>query len=491
MTVSVRYIGTSRPYFETGVTGKQTSWYPGQAAAVSDSDATLLLATGVFEYGETAGGKSANDNRTIQSYAAAVVGAAPSAAYRRKISPRGTVLMSAGDYPSMTISDNTNVTYSVVSDGVKILSSGAAVYGRIRLNTGRDIQIPGQKLACDVYVDPTHWAYNAARTAPNMNLYISPDDVTAGATNSLSMGVVNANMMPGWNRLSASLTGNANTEYAAWTVGGTVPRNGAVRYCYVDTTLAASGDQIIVRNLDIGERGRPVIMFGFDGAAFAAQALNQECIKYMIDRGVRGYIAVRTSQITGGNAPYLAAAYAAGFDILQQTNEDRNYSTYDAAYPTGAAMTALLMQRWSEADAILAARGWDRGRNVFSYPQNAFFSEGNTALLAAGVKMIRVARGTAKNSAPDGAMQTPYVSARDMGNTTYSASFQHWIRSNVDLGNVLMTYSHEIVSDGATPTSTQTKVTEFKRAVDLAVAYRDRGECELLSPSQFVGAYYS
>lgn len=76
MTVSVRYIGTSRPYFETGVTGKQTSWYPGQAAAVSDADAGLLLATGVFEYGETAGGKSANDNRTIPSYAAAVVGAA-------------------------------------------------------------------------------------------------------------------------------------------------------------------------------------------------------------------------------------------------------------------------------------------------------------------------------------------------------------------------------------------------------------------------------
>lgn len=76
MTVSVRYIGASRPYFETGVTGKQTSWYPGEAAAVSDADATLLLATGVFEYGETAGGKSVNDNRTIQSFSTAVVGAA-------------------------------------------------------------------------------------------------------------------------------------------------------------------------------------------------------------------------------------------------------------------------------------------------------------------------------------------------------------------------------------------------------------------------------
>lgn len=76
MTVSVRYIGTSRPYFETGVTGKQTSWYPGEAAAVPDDDAALLLATGVFEYGETAGGKSANDNRTLPSFATAVVRAA-------------------------------------------------------------------------------------------------------------------------------------------------------------------------------------------------------------------------------------------------------------------------------------------------------------------------------------------------------------------------------------------------------------------------------
>lgn len=105
MTVSVRYIGTSRPYFETGVTGKQTSWYPGQAAAVSDSDAALLLATGVFEYGETAGGKSANDNRTIQSFSTAVVEASgligPSAAF--------------GSLPAA--SDNAGNTYRVTDIG--------------------------------------------------------------------------------------------------------------------------------------------------------------------------------------------------------------------------------------------------------------------------------------------------------------------------------------------------------------------------------------
>lgn len=398
--------------------------------------------------------------------------------------------MSAGDYPSMTISDNTNITYSVVDGGVNIAGAAANAYGRIRLNTGRNIQIAGPKLAADVYVDPTHWAYNATRTAPNFNLLISPDDVTSGQTNSKRMSVVNANIMPGWNRLCANLNGNASTEYAAWTDGGTTPTNGVVRYVYVDTTLATSGDSVIIRQMDIGERGRPVIMFGFDGADYAAQALNQECIQYMIDRDVPGYIAVRTSQITTANAPYLAAAYAAGWDIIQQTNEDRNYSTYDAAYSTGAAMAAHFTTRWQEADAILAARGWERGRSIFSYPKNGFFAEGNTALLTAGVKMIRVARGTAKNSAQGGVMETPYVNARDMGNTTYATSFQYWIRDTVDMGNVLMTYAHEVVADGATPTSLQVKLTEFKRAIDLAVAYRDRGECDLLSPSQFVSAYY-
>ena len=49
MTVTVRYTGTTNPYFELGVTGKPGKWTPGRSGDVSDADAALLLATGVFE----------------------------------------------------------------------------------------------------------------------------------------------------------------------------------------------------------------------------------------------------------------------------------------------------------------------------------------------------------------------------------------------------------------------------------------------------------
>lgn len=49
MTVALKYIGSQRPYFELAVTGKQSSWAPGQIGEVPDADAPLLLGTGVFE----------------------------------------------------------------------------------------------------------------------------------------------------------------------------------------------------------------------------------------------------------------------------------------------------------------------------------------------------------------------------------------------------------------------------------------------------------
>ena len=49
MTVTVRYIGTSNPHFETTVTGKPGKWTPGDIGDVSDADAALLLATAEFE----------------------------------------------------------------------------------------------------------------------------------------------------------------------------------------------------------------------------------------------------------------------------------------------------------------------------------------------------------------------------------------------------------------------------------------------------------
>lgn len=49
MTVTVRYIGTTNPYFETAVTGKPGKWTPGDTGDVSDTDAALLIGSGLFE----------------------------------------------------------------------------------------------------------------------------------------------------------------------------------------------------------------------------------------------------------------------------------------------------------------------------------------------------------------------------------------------------------------------------------------------------------
>ena len=51
MTISLEYIGAAERYFETAATGKSQSWRRGQTQDVSDTDAALLMATGLFAYG--------------------------------------------------------------------------------------------------------------------------------------------------------------------------------------------------------------------------------------------------------------------------------------------------------------------------------------------------------------------------------------------------------------------------------------------------------
>lgn len=48
MSKTIKYIGTMRPYRELAVTGKQSTWVPGQMETRADAEANLLLATGVF-----------------------------------------------------------------------------------------------------------------------------------------------------------------------------------------------------------------------------------------------------------------------------------------------------------------------------------------------------------------------------------------------------------------------------------------------------------
>lgn len=51
MTISLEYIGAAERYFETASTGKSQSWRRGQTQDVSDTDAALLMGTGLFAYG--------------------------------------------------------------------------------------------------------------------------------------------------------------------------------------------------------------------------------------------------------------------------------------------------------------------------------------------------------------------------------------------------------------------------------------------------------
>lgn len=49
MTVTVRYIGTTNPYFETALTGAPTKWTPGLSGDVSNADGAVLVASALFE----------------------------------------------------------------------------------------------------------------------------------------------------------------------------------------------------------------------------------------------------------------------------------------------------------------------------------------------------------------------------------------------------------------------------------------------------------
>lgn len=55
MPITLRYIGTQNPWFESAVTGRPGKWTPGDTGDVADADVALLLATALFEVaGETA-----------------------------------------------------------------------------------------------------------------------------------------------------------------------------------------------------------------------------------------------------------------------------------------------------------------------------------------------------------------------------------------------------------------------------------------------------
>lgn len=49
MTQKIKYIGQNGLFFEVAVTGKQSNWKMGQIEERSNSEAALLLATGLFE----------------------------------------------------------------------------------------------------------------------------------------------------------------------------------------------------------------------------------------------------------------------------------------------------------------------------------------------------------------------------------------------------------------------------------------------------------
>lgn len=54
MPITLRYIGTQNPWFESAVTGRPGKWTPGDSGDVADADVALLLATALFEVaGET------------------------------------------------------------------------------------------------------------------------------------------------------------------------------------------------------------------------------------------------------------------------------------------------------------------------------------------------------------------------------------------------------------------------------------------------------
>lgn len=412
----------------------------------------------------------------------------------------GRTILTSGSYPLMTISDLTNMTYSQVaanlrSDGagraVRMATSAANGYGRVRLRTGRPISQNGDKIGVNIWVDPTHWNYNAGRVAPNMTIMVSADDVDSGYTNTRTLQALNNRMMPGWNRVAQRLDAGAATGgYGDWTVAGTMPADAQIRSMFVASSLTTAGDFVDVEQMDVGERGIPVFMFGFDGATFSTNALQQQVYDYMHARGVKGHISSRGwATVPEAAMQALNTQYQRGWDICQQGFTDRNWSTATAEFSTAATLVPAFRADWLAADAVLASRGWERGRrSFFSYPQNGFVNELNNVLLNEfGVQTIRVARTTAQNSCPGGKAITPFMNSIgiDGSGWTFAANGANLLRGIVDHGHVLCTTMHEVVADAATPSSIQQRISDVIRLIDLAVSMRDSGEALIMTPSEF------
>ena len=47
-TIQVKYVGTAQRWPELSITGRQSAWMPGQIESRALSEATALLATGLF-----------------------------------------------------------------------------------------------------------------------------------------------------------------------------------------------------------------------------------------------------------------------------------------------------------------------------------------------------------------------------------------------------------------------------------------------------------
>ncbi len=344
----------------------------------------------------------------------------------------------------------------------KIKLPPTALLGRI------DLQIYLPPLtAGSVYMELRYSSDTPAADPPNANpanrrfMNILPDQNTRGKWSTITIdkaGKLYSNGTPnGTAWVDTGTPDPAEIEYLAIVLGCTAATPDAERYFLLDT-------------VSINGYRKPFIMLGADG--FGTPSHSSQLYPLLSSRGFKGYIA-GDGNLAAGAAGFLNTVYAAGWDVLSQGMDHKNYANNSSALPDD----------YDTARGILDGMGFTRASKWFAYPVGGISQATIATLDSKGVKAAR-------------ASNHPKITISELGNTdfTQTGSFDFGLRTSTQMrawlddillsGEGMMMYVHDLVT---TPTlSTETSIASFTIFLDYLKTKVDAGLIDVITPQEFL-----
>ena len=402
MPKSIKYIGTQRGWPELAITGKQSSWIPGQMEQRSDAEAAQLLASGLFSDVDAT---QLPENKVVQISGVVSKGG--------NVLPDGSILSVAKrtGFPLMAYPRSSADHGSITGTGVSSSYTTRDGLPAVRLTTGVgnfcEINAPAfsrvvalGRLHVLVYVsDPS--------TLATINPYIGDTGYSNFYTASLVMGTAgrdNGNGgFPGWYVLAydppatGSYSGlSGDGQQRRWSVGGGAPD-------FASTTMAASKLRItpqagVQTTVDLAgwwvseQSTLPgIVLTADDGwSTWYTDALPiAEKYGLRMTQSVIGSLIGTAGYCTLGQ---LQDAVARGHECV--VHGDPAGGNLAAAYTTSAQVAADILAN----KAFLTANGLARNgsENIYVYPQGVYqISRTSTVIQdgldAAGMTYARLA----------------------------------------------------------------------------------------------------